>query len=128
MNGDILLQFTPESTKGTDPPPTDMFFSNRVQVQGKLLDTLRIGLAVAFAWAIMFLLISFIVAASGAAAVLSFFELVYPGFSVGAFAGILLGVLWSFVYGFIFGLLLGIFYNSLIEKSAMSGESYELYG
>ncbi len=128
MNGDIFIQFTPESTKGTDPPPTDMFFSNRILVQGKLLDTLRIGFAIAFAWAIMFLLISFIAGAAGAATALGFFELIYPGFSLGAFTGILLGVLWSFVYGFIFGLLLGIFYNSLIEKSAMSGESYELYG
>lgn len=128
MNGDILLQFTPESTKGTDPPPTDMYFSNRVLMQGKLLDTLRIGLAIAFAWAIMFLLISLIVTAAGAGTALSFFELIYPGFSTGAFTGILLGVLWSFVYGFIFGLLLGVFYNSLIEKGAMGGESYELYG
>jgi tetrahydromethanopterin S-methyltransferase subunit F len=113
----------------TGPPPasTDMFFSRSSQIKTNLIDTLRFGIAIGLAWAIMFVIISIIVWISGSSA-LGFFEIIYPGYISNAISGIAVGFAWSFVYGFIFGIIIAILYNSLVRKTIFESEGWETYG
>ncbi len=111
----------------TGPPPTDMFFSRSSQIKTNLIDTLRLGIAIGLAWAIMFIIISIIVWISGSSA-LGFFKLIYPGYISNTFLGIAVGFAWSFVYGFIFGIIIAILYNSLVRKTILESEGWETYG
>lgn len=112
----------------TGPPPagTDMFFSRASQVKTNLIDSVRFGIAVGLAWAIMFVLISIIVWFSSSSA-LGFFKLIYPGYISNAIVGIAIGFAWSFVYGFIFGIIIAILYNSLVRKTILESEGWESY-
>jgi tetrahydromethanopterin S-methyltransferase subunit F len=110
----------------TGPPPTDMFFSRSSQIKTNLIDTLRFGIAIGLAWAIMFIIISIIVWISGSSA-LGFFEIIYPGYISNAISGIAVGFAWSFVYGFIFGIIIAILYNSLVRKTILESEGWETY-
>jgi hypothetical protein len=125
MNDEILQ--LAESSKGQDPPATDMFFSNRARLQSNVLRPLWLGTAIGLAWASLFLLGSLVVAAGGGA-ILDFFKFLYPGFNLGDIVGILLGFAWSFLYGFIFGILVGLIYNSLLCGGLDDTESYDIYG
>jgi len=111
----------------TGPPPTDMFFSRSSQIKTNLIDTLRFGIAIGVALAIMFIIISVIVWFSGSSA-LGFFKLIYPGYISNTFLGIAVGFAWSFVYGFIFGIIIAILYNSLVRKTILESEGWETYG
>jgi len=125
--GDELLQLTNTSGKGTDPPATDMFFSNRARLKSNAFSTVWLGVSIGLAWAAVFFLASLVVGLGGGT-VLDFFKALYPGFNVGTFIGIILGVAWSFLYAFIFGLLVGLVYNALLRGGTEDIESYDIYG
>lgn len=125
-SGSILVFSEADPKSG--PPPTDMFFPERSRLRANLLDAPKLALAVGLAWAIMFLIISLVVWISGSGTVLSFFELIYPGFTSDAFVGLLIGIAWSFLYGLLFGLLIGMIYNSLARYQVVEHESWEAYG
>lgn len=112
----------------TGPPPasTDMFFSRSSQIKTNLIDSVRFGIAVGLAWAIMFVIIAMIVWISDKM-VLDFFEMIYPGFLSNDLARIGVGFLWSFGYGFVFGIIIAILYNSLVRRTILDGESWENY-
>jgi tetrahydromethanopterin S-methyltransferase subunit F len=113
----------------TGPPPagTDMFFSRSSQIKTNLIDSVRFGIAIGLAWAIMFIIISIIVWISGSSA-LGFFKVIYPGYISNTMLGIAIGFLWSFLYGFIFGIIMAILYNSLVRKTILESEGWETYG
>ena len=125
MNGmdskNILLLTDPRS----DPPPnTDMIYSESAILRSNLLDTFRLGVAVAFGFGIIFLVTSLVVQFGTG---LSFLEKFCPGFELGTCAGMLVGFLLSFLYGFIFGLVLGLVYNCLVRLRVIQGENLETY-
>lgn len=129
MNDDLYLMAN-EHTKAEEgpPPATDTFYPNATLVRRLTLSPPMLGLGLAFAWGILFLIISLIAAASGGAALLDVFRTLYPGFNLGNYTGIFAGVVWSFLYGLITGLLVALFYNSLVRQSVASGgESTETY-
>ncbi len=126
-DGGSILVFS-EADPKTGPPPTDNLYPERTLLRANLLDTPKLGLAVGLAWAILFVLISLLVWIFGTGTVLSFFDLIYPGFTTNSFLGILIGFAWSFLYGLIFGLLIGIIYNSLAREQVSQWESWEAFG
>lgn len=129
MNDDLYLMAN-EHTKAEEgpPPATDTFYPNSTLVRRLTLSPLALGLGLAFAWGVLFVIISLVAAASGGAALLDVFRTLYPGFTLGSFTGIFAGFIWSFLYGLISGLLVALFYNSLVRQGvAGGGESTETY-
>ncbi|MCL4707263.1 hypothetical protein KJ068_19075 [bacterium] len=130
MNGsnqENLLLLTDATSKG-GPPATDTFYSERALLRAGLFDSVKLGVAIGLAWALMFLLVSLIVLFSGQSAVLELFELIYPGMDLqNSFTVVSLGLVFSFVYGFVFGLITGVIYNSFVRRSVLESESFETF-
>ncbi|MDQ7062837.1 MAG: hypothetical protein Q9P90_01195 [candidate division KSB1 bacterium] len=117
-----------EADPKSGPPPTDNYYPDRSRFNSALLDAPKFGIALGLASALIFLIISLLVAFSGAGHVLSFFELIFPDFSVNTMFGMVLGVLEMFVFGFILGLFIAILYNSLMRHQIQENESWEVLG
>ena len=117
-----------EADPKSGPPPTDNYYPDRSRFNSALLDAPKFGIALGLASALIFLIISLLVAFSGAGHVLSFFELIFPGFSVNTIFGMVLGILEMFVFGYILGLSIAILYNSLMRHQIQENESWEVLG
>lgn len=120
---DLLLLGDPQS----GPPPTDMFYPKRAELERNTLEPIRLGLAIGLGWAFLFVIMAIVARLRGLIQAFDFFKSFYPGFVPAANHGLLVGFGWSFLYGLIFGLLIGILYNALLKYSLSGKESWELY-
>lgn len=110
-----------------DPSPSDVNYFLQSQLRNSALNAVFLGIAVGFAWGIMFVIFS-LVAGSNGSNVLDIFKSFYPYFEINSFSGILTGFAWSFLYGGIFGFLIGALYNAFLRQAFLSGEGFETYG
>jgi hypothetical protein len=120
---DLLVLGDPQS----GPPPTDMFYPKRGQLELNTLDPIRFGLAIGLGWAVIFSIMIIVARLRGLAQAFDLFKSLYPGFVPAANWGLLLGFSWSFVYGVVFGLLVGVLYNLLMKYSLSGHESWEMF-
>ena len=100
----------------TNPPPTiedqrELFFP----AIPSRIHAFDFGIAFGIA-AVVFMLLSIIIALAVNPSGLKFFEDVFHGFNLSSFPRILLGLLWAFGTGFVLGTLTGLLYNLRLRR------------